>query len=192
MSDQNDSVPPPTRDQFEHRADFVRAYDRWRDKHDPRRKAREKARTEAGYGKEMYAKHQEKRRAQKKELYAAKRDTLLERQAKWRDGNRNKLAARDKRRYEADKSKFFANNAKRRAAQLQATPPWLTKEHWKAMAEMYADAQMMTETTGVPHDVDHIWPLKGRKSCGLHVPWNLQIVPAAWNNRKANREPSDG
>ena len=129
MSNEDDSVPAPTRDQFEHRKDFVRAYDRWRDKHDPRRKARGKARTESGYQKEMYAKHQKKRLAAKKEEYATKRGMLLERQAVWRDGNRDKLAARDKRLYESDKAKFYARNARRRAAQMQATPPWLTAEH---------------------------------------------------------------
>jgi hypothetical protein len=190
MENENGS-PPPRRDQFEHRKDFVRAYDRWRDKNDPRRKAREKARTEAGYGREMYAKHQEKRLAAKKVEYDTKREMLMARAAKWRRDNPDKVKARDKRYYEADKARYFANNARRRARQMQATPPWLTREHWKAMAEMYADAQMMTETTGVPHDVDHIWPLKGAKSCGLHVPWNLQIVPAKWNNRKRNREPSE-
>jgi 5-methylcytosine-specific restriction endonuclease McrA len=114
---------------------------------------------------------------------------LLDRQARWRDANRDKLATRDKRNYEKDKSKFYANNARRRARELQAAPSWLTKEQWRDMAEMYADAQRITEMTGISHDVDHIWPLKGRGSCGLHVPWNLQIISSEANNRKANKDP---
>jgi hypothetical protein len=191
MENDND-VPPPTRDQFEHRKDFVRAYDRWRDKHDPRRKKRVKAGLSSDeYQRLGYARNRERRLAAKKADYEANRAKFLDRQATWRDGNRHKLAARDRRRYEADKPKFYANNARRRAQEMQAAPSWLTKEQWDDMAEKYADAQRMTEITGIPHDVDHIWPLRGKRSCGLHVPWNLQVLPAAENRRKRNVEPAE-
>ena len=185
MSNANDPVPPPTRDQFESRKDFVRAYDRWRDKHDPKRKARKRP---EGYQAEMYAKHQEKRLAAKKALYAAKREMLLERQAKWRDGNRDKLKARDDRRYEESRALIYAQNLLRRRRRVQAAPPWLTREQWKEMAEIYETARELTVKTGIPHEVDHIHPLAGGKSCGLHVPWNLQIMTATANRKKRNGE----
>ena len=140
----------------------------------------------------MYAKHREKRLAQKKELYETKRQMLLDRQAAWRDDNRHKLAARDKRYYESDKARFYANNWLRRRTMVAAAPPWMTRDHWQAIAEMYEEARRMTKETGIPHVVDHIWPLRGKKSCGLHVPWNLQVIPHAVNARKSNGEPSDG
>lgn len=94
--------------------------------------------------------------------------------AKWRKLNPDKEAAAT-RLYQARK--------------LGATPKWLTPEDRKAMRAMYAEARRRTKETGVDHVVDHVHPLRGRNFCGLHVPWNLQVLTAKANASKGNRLP---
>lgn len=84
------------------------------------------------------------------------------------------------------KSQRCAIQAAREAAKLNATPPWLTLEDRSEIARIYAESSSKSKETGVPHDVDHIVPLRGKTVCGLHVPWNLRAIPAYENRRKGN------
>lgn len=78
---------------------------------------------------------------------------------------------------------------RRYAAELQATPPWLTDEHRRKIETIYAIADFLTRRTGMPHDVDHYYPLRNLVCCGLHVPWNMRVIPAYRNQSKGNRLP---
>jgi len=69
----------------------------------------------------------------------------------------------------------------RKARIKQATPPWVNP---KQIAAVYRLARKRTIETGVPHEVDHIVPIAAPDVCGLHVPWNLRVVPGWFNRRK--------
>ena len=82
--------------------------------------------------------------------------------------------------------KYAAYNSKRRSARLEATPPWLTKSQIKEIEDLYWLSQDLKRVTGFVYHVDHIVPLQGKDVCGLHVPWNLQVLPIDINLKKGN------
>lgn len=82
---------------------------------------------------------------------------------------------------EMNRDKVNAKVAKRRAAQSNATPLWLTNMQHKEIQNFYTKAIERNLT------VDHIIPLKSKTVCGLHVPWNLQLLSKAENCSKGNR-----
>jgi hypothetical protein len=83
-----------------------------------------------------------------------------------------------------NKEKSNARMAKRRATKRNAVPSWLTKEHKNEIAAFYWLAKLQGELCDTPYEVDHIEPLQGKDVCGLHVPWNLQIIPMRENRSK--------
>jgi len=89
----------------------------------------------------------------------------------------------------ADKNpaKMNAKSMKRHTSKIKRTPPWLTKEHFKQIEDMYIRAKIAEDFTGDKYHVDHIIPLQGKTVSGLHVPWNLQLLPAAKNISKGNK-----
>jgi len=85
---------------------------------------------------------------------------------------------------ERNKDRLAAKAAQRRAAKLQATPSWADMD---AIAAIYAEARRISRETGIPHHVDHVYPLKSDWCCGLHVETNLQILEGRKNLSKGNR-----
>ena len=95
---------------------------------------------------------------------------------KWREDNPDYIA----KYVQANPAKVRAYTIKRETAKSLRTPLWLTPAHWQEMNAIYADSK----ARDVPHHVDHIVPLQGKTVCGLHVPWNLQVIPATDNLAK--------
>ena len=83
-------------------------------------------------------------------------------------------------------AKLRAAWAKYYASKIQRTPLWLTEEQLNEIESYYAESARRTQETGILHHVDHKTPLQGENVSGLHVPWNLQVIPALLNWSKGN------
>ena len=125
--------------------------------------------------------------------------------AKWRSENREKDKLSSSEYYYANRDKRLAyqrvqgqkykkenpalNAASSRAYNARkcgAEPKWLSDCQKAHIKRTYKLSKLMSEIVGEQYHVDHIVPLKGENVCGLHVPWNLSVVPAEVNLKKSN------
>lgn len=89
--------------------------------------------------------------------------------------------------YEANPEKAKKRIASYRRNSLivpRQTPKWANRFF---ISEIYDLAKRRTKALGVPHEVDHIIPLRGKTVCGLHVESNLRVVPKAVNRAKSSK-----
>jgi len=114
--------------------------------------------------------------------YANNRKDQIKSAAKWTKDNRARVNTRMR-----DTGQGAAGSAKRRAAQLQQTPSWANHGAINAVYERCVD---ISRITGVPHEVDHGVPMQGKNVSGLHVEYNLQVIPTTDNRSKGNRHES--
>lgn len=114
----------------------------------------------------------------------------------WQQANKPKVRASQRKHFLANREKCNAaasawqkKNPHRNAASVRlynakkrhAQPAWLTPAQIGEIHAIYAEAHAKGLT------VDHIDPLNGKLICGLHVPWNLQLLSRAENTAKGNK-----
>jgi 5-methylcytosine-specific restriction endonuclease McrA len=75
----------------------------------------------------------------------------------------------------------------RRRRFRDATPKWLSPEQRMEIRLKYRLAIELSRSTGVRHAVDHVIPLQGEEVCGLHVPWNMEVITQEENLKKYNK-----
>jgi hypothetical protein len=83
-------------------------------------------------------------------------------------------------------------SARYRTTKLKRTPKWLSEEQKQEIKNFYWLSKDLRATTGEEYHVDHIIPLTGKGVCGLHVPWNLQVLPKDLNLSKHNKVVLNG
>ena len=119
--------------------------------------------------------------------YSERKDELNIQHREYYERNKIKCQNIVKRYEKLHRAEKSARESFRRAQKLNATPPWLTKEHRKQIEDLYKLRDELTLKTGIIHHVDHIVPLINENVCGLHVPWNLRVIPGVDNLKKSNK-----
>ena len=147
------------------------------------------------------AKNTEKIKAAQREYCTKNSKERIEKTKIWREKNvayrkeysanhyrENKQRILDAGRLRRSKQKDIeaAKAAFKRAEKNKRTPSWLSAEDKRNMRKIYAFAAEMSRAYGFEWHVDHIYPLHGKLVSGLHVPDNLQVIPASINRQKSN------
>jgi 5-methylcytosine-specific restriction endonuclease McrA len=124
----------------------------------------------------------------KKQYYAKNRDMVIARAQARPD--------QDKRQYQqryqkANPELYKVNTSFRRRRFREATPKWLSPEQKLEIKLQYRLAIELSRRTKIRYVVDHVVPLQGETVCGLHVPWNLEVITQEQNLKKSNLLPTD-
>lgn len=125
--------------------------------------------------KEIFINRAPKAYAKRAEWGRNNREYLANRHLEWRNSNRAAITA--------SSTLKLVDNYDRLALRGTRLPPWANID---AIRAIYKEAKRQTKETGIPHQVDHIIPLRGRNVCGLHVESNLQIITKNENLKKKN------
>ncbi len=131
------------------------------------------------YMRQYYLNNREKFREYQAKKVAANPEREAEYKRRYRNKNRDKHDAYNKAWARANKGKVTAYARNYKLLKLGRIPAWLSDENRLAITEFYVNRPE-------GHHVDHIVPLKGKNVSGLHVPWNLQYLPARENVKKSN------
>jgi hypothetical protein len=101
-----------------------------------------------------------------------------------REANRKVQRELKRAQYQRNPASSLLAQANRRATRLQRMPKWADR---KAIAHMFEEARRLSRETGVRHSVDHLIPLQGESVSGLHVHYNMRVIPMHKNSSKGNR-----
>ena len=128
-----------------------------------------------------YQENTEEMRAKSRERHSRNKERDSKNSALHHENNKEWINFRHKVVNLAFPWRNSARSRKRDADRVKATPVW---SDTKAINFIYKQCEETSKETGVKHHVDHIVPLRGKTVCGLHVPWNLQVIPAIENMKK--------
>lgn len=136
---------------------------------------------------EYVRENEEKIKALQASYYLKNKDSIIKRAAQYAIANKDTISVKTSAYKKAHRPECNARSAAREAKKRNATPVWLTNGHYEQMEETYILAKELQWLSEEPLHVDHIIPLQGENVSGLHVPWNLQVLPAFLNISKSNK-----
>lgn len=136
--------------------------------------------------KQYYEQNKERLYLESKKWEAANPDRVAAKSKKYRETHLEKVKSWAKGYREANRGLFSFHAMKRNAEKIKRTPSWLTNSDHLRIKCLYQLAAMRRKETGQDWHVDHIIPLRGKLVSGLHVPNNLQVIPASENRQKKN------
>jgi len=128
-----------------------------------------------------YEANKERARLTRSSWYEANREKSIANNKAWRKAHPDRCKANSKAWNKANPEQNTIKKAERRAAVKQRTVEWSDLE---AIEAIYAKARHLTKVTGVRHEVDHYYPLRGKLVSGLHVETNLQVITSLENKIK--------
>lgn len=133
------------------------------------------------------ASNKKRKAEQGKKHYKENKIIYIERARKAGWAKKNPERSREYRRKYYRENNGAARVAYYRHLKTKATPNWLTDDQKKEIEEFYWLCKDLKHVSGEDYHVDHIVPIKGENVCGLHVPWNLQVLPSDINIKKSNK-----
>lgn len=89
----------------------------------------------------------------------------------------------DRKKHREINKDYYTMKSCERRAKKQAIYANLSKERKAEVREIYRQARLQNKV------VDHIHPLNHPSICGLHVPWNMQLLTFEENAQKSNKFP---
>jgi len=137
--------------------------------------------------KNHWIENKEKIKPKREAFYSKNKENINRRR---RDIRRENPEVHRKKNREWNKNntdKKRAYSAQYKYNKKEATPSWLSKFDREYIRHLYIQANNLENITGDRYHVDHIVPLKGENVCGLHVPWNLDVITAEENMSKGNK-----
>lgn len=117
----------------------------------------------------------------KKKYALANPEKNLESKRKYADANKEKHSAATEK-YRKENQGYYREYASLRSRRVQTSKPkWLDEFEDLWLTELYD----LAVRRGL--EVDHIVPITNKIVCGLHVPWNLQLLSRKENAAKSNK-----
>lgn len=123
---------------------------------------------------------------QKASALAEKRERARQRAKLWYSQNKERAAEANTLRREKYPGLHRHYSRSYTMKKKKAQPCWLSDEQIEQMVEIYDKAAAFRKM-GLDAHVDHVVPIQSPLVCGLHAPWNLEIIHRVANMAKGNR-----